>query len=223
MLGPAGYVIPNTDNPTTDVMNPTLTLLQGNSHATRQYPLLQKLGQFNLNAQTELLDNSWDFQRMGLPTNTSFRIPAIYMLAPGMSQDIWAKLYSNALWTIVKLIFPSYPNMTVPGPLWPLDRDVDFVFYGGVVQPNFPASAPDFHPMLSNFACDDTSAQQAVNNLIARIQGNKPAVRDLAWQMANAFISLYQRAIQAYQNQGMTPPPQLQQDINTLTQFLSTL
>ena len=225
MLGPTGYVIPNTGDPATDVMNPTLRLLQGNSHLARQFPMLQKLGQYNLDAQTELLENSWDFLRMGLPTNFSFRIPAVYTLFPGLNQEAWAQAYSAAVWAIVKMIFPSYPNTAIPGPLWPLDRDVDFVFYGQIIQPNFPASAPDFQPGLSNFACgDETVARKNVDDLIDRIQGNKSRnIHDVAWMMASGLINLYQRAIQAYQNQGRSPPPQLQQDLNTLTQLLSTL
>ena len=165
LLGPAGYVIPNTGDPAADIMNPTLTLLQGTSHITRPFALLQKLGRYDLNAQTQLLDNSWDFQRMGISSNNgdgsyqSFRIPLIYTLAaPGMKQEAWAQAYSNVLWAIVGMIFPKYPDMTIAGPLWPLDRDVDFIYYGGVIQPNFPAAAPDFHPVLGNFACGDEAA-----------------------------------------------------------------
>ena len=226
MLGPGGYVIPNTDDPATDLMNPTLQLLQGNSQLARQFPLLQKLGQYNLNAQTELLDNSWDFQRMGLGSYLTFRIPIVYTLAPGMNEAAWAQAYSNALWTIVGMIFPAYPNMAVPGPLWPLDRDVDFTFYRSL---GFPVGPPDFHPFLANFVCgDDAVALAAVNNLIDRIQGNKPAVRDVAWNMAGAFIQLYQTVINNYQAVTGTPLPpqlqqQLQQNITTLQQFQATL
>ena len=49
-----------------------------------------------------------------------------------------------------------------------------------------------------------------MNDLINHIQGNKqnaPAVPDRARTMTEAFIALYQRAIQAYQNQNMSPPP----------------
>ena len=81
---------------------------------------------------------------------------------------------------------------------------------------------------------DRSLADDRVQDLIDRIQGNKdPHVPDVAENMTLAFISLYQRVIQAYKNMmNVQPPPppaqvqamqaqidQLQQKIDVLNRF----
>lgn len=218
----------NTGDPNTDVMNPTLGLLEGTAHMTRQFPLLRKLGPYNLNAHTELLDNKWEFAQMRwvyehrrLRANTDFRIPVVYTLPPAPDAAALAMAYATARQAILNLLFPS--GMAVPGPLWPLDRDTEFVYYSALF--GWGTGAPDFHPRLRSFcSLDSQEVETLVQQLIDRIQGDKDrGIHELAWQMTQAFINLYTRAIQAYQNHGMSPPPQLQQDIDTLNQYLQTL
>ncbi|MBU4272379.1 MAG: pilus assembly protein [Planctomycetes bacterium] len=241
-LGPPGSIDPNTD-----VMNPTLGLLQGSADMVRQFPMLGKMGQYHLNAQTELLDNTWDFQRMGLGANTAFRIPTIYILPPAPDQEAWAQAYSNVRNEILGMIFGPVDPRTLEPPIWPLDRETDFITYGQIIQlvePSWNPASPDFHPWLRGFcSLDTTLADERVYGLddapglIDRIQGNKDRrVSSLAESMSRAFINLYQRAIQAYQSLlGADPPPsaaqraamqaeigQLQQKIDTLNQFLQT-
>ena len=49
---------------------------------TRQFPLLgASSGQYTINAQDWLIDDKWQYQRMGLPDNWERRIPVIYALA----------------------------------------------------------------------------------------------------------------------------------------------
>jgi hypothetical protein len=236
-LGPIGNVIPNTDNPSTDVMNPTLELRRGSAHAARQYPMLRSLGQYSLNAHTELLDNTWDFRRMGLWGNTDFRIPLVYTLAPVAAQQAWAAVYNAARQAIITMLFPS--GMNVRGPLWPLDRDDEFIYYSQLF--GWGSGAPDFHPRLAGFcSLDRKLADDRVNDLVNHIQGKKDQrnhIADVAETMTRAFINLYERSIQAYRRlMNATPPPppgqlanmqaqinQLQQKIDTLNQFLQTL
>jgi hypothetical protein len=104
-----------------------------------------------------------------------------------------------------------------------LDRDEEFISYGALS--GWGTGAPDFHPRLQAFcSLDRQEADVLVKQLIDRIQGDKNrGVPGVARQMTQAFINLYTRAIQAYQAQHVTPPPQLQQNIIVLNQFLQTL
>jgi hypothetical protein len=235
-LGPIANVIPNTDNPSTDVMNPTLQLLQGSAHLTRQFPMLGKLGPYNLNAQTQVLDNTWDFGRMGLVSNTALRIPLVYTLAPVATQQAWADVYSRARQAILDMIFgPSAPGSDEPA-IWPLDREKDFATYGQVIRlvnPNWSVASPDFQPRLEGFCSLDKSvADEQVYGLdspptaglIDRIQGNTDRnAESVAKTMTRAFINLYTQALQASKQTNTPVPGDLQQNINTLNQFLQTL
>ena len=229
LLDPGGFVVP----PKTDVMNPTLELLQGNSHLSRKFPMLGKLGHYDLTAQTQLLDNKWEFERLGLSHNEDLRIPVVYTLPPAPKTESMALEYSKARQAILDILLNSKA-------LWPLDREADFVTYGLIIQqvdPTYGIGTPDFHPRLQGFCSLDKSlVDELVRNLIDRIQGKKdPRVADVAETMTRAFIGLYQRAIQAYKNLiSANPPPsnisdiqsqinQLQQKIDTLNQFLQTL
>ncbi len=121
--------------------------------------------------------------------------------------------------------------------LQPLDNDPDFIAYS--ILFHWGSGAPDFYPRLSQFCSVDSQVAQAqVQSLIDRIQGKaKPHVPSVAETMTRAFINLYQRVIQAYQNQMNTVPPPsqsqiaaiqasiaaLRAEIKTLTTFLKTL
>ena len=97
--------------------------------------------------------------------------------------------------------------------------------------------APDFHPRLAIFCTLETSVvNELVSSLIDQIQGkNNPHVAGVAEQMTDAFIALYERMIQDYQNQinalpsGSDPSglqatiTQLKQYVKQLQQFLKSL
>ncbi len=252
-LGPSGYVAPNTGNPTTDVMNFELGFTQGSANLTRQFPLFTNLPPYRLTAQTDLLDNKWEFERMQwlhvyadssehpryLQSNMDLRVPVVYIMYPGVNQGAWAKAYSEARQTIIDLIQPfaippnpvANPNAAEP-PLWALYPDAEFKYYGSLgLSPQTGNLPYDWEPTLgSNIICgDDTSVRAAIDNLIDRIQGNaQQGVHDVAWTMAKGFIQLYQYVINNYQLvTGTALPPQLQQtlqqDINILTLSLPTL
>ena len=48
---------------------------------TRKYPLLGKMGTYTIEAQTWLIDDKWQYQRMGMGDNCQRRIPVLYALA----------------------------------------------------------------------------------------------------------------------------------------------
>lgn len=236
-LGPPGALDPNTE-----VMEPTLGLIEGRAGMVRQFPMLGTLGQFHLDAQTELLDNSWDFQRMGLGANTAFRIPTIYILPPAPEQEDWVSDYRYARKQILALIFAPSDPRTLEPPIWPLDREVDFAKYGLVIQRALPErhwslASPDFHPSLRLCSyppicfCGSDQPEDVINELVER------RIPELPENMTRRFINLYESAIQAYETLlAAEPPPspaqiaamkaeidQLQKKIDALNQFLQKL
>ena len=207
-----------------EVLDPTRGLREGMAGLTKNYAMLNRLPQYHMDAKTWMIDDRWQYQQMwpwGLVDNNQRRIPVLYILA-----EAPAALSNGYLQAIMAIIdAPFRPQLS------PLDSDSDFIKYTG--------GAPDFHPRLGQFCTlDQGVAQQQVQNLIERIQGNKnPRVPSLAKTMTWAFINLYQSVIQQYNNQiNAVPPPsqaqiaalqasikQLQSEIQVLQQFLKTL
>ena len=145
LLDPGGIVAP-----TNEILDPTVGLLKGSAHMDREFPLLRKLGPYDLNAATELLGDTWEFQRMGLPNNEYYRIPLVYTLPPAPDTAMFAAAYNAARRTILNMLAGSKA-------LWPLDRDEEFIYYywigfgpwtagfpsspAGILQPG-PANRP---------------------------------------------------------------------------------
>ncbi len=213
-----------------DLLDPTRGLRQGTASLTRRYAMVAKMGSFNLEAASVLLDDRWQHGQMSwsyggdtatVPSNTSWRIPVIYAIQTAAAR--YAGSYVDA---VVAIYYASFRDA-----LAPLDRDDEFIKYRG--------GAPDFYPRLNRFcSLDKELADARVDDLINRIQGrDDPRVPDVAETMTVAFIDLYRRTIEAYQRLlGATPPPsqteiaamraeikQLEKKIDTLEQFLKTL
>jgi hypothetical protein len=123
--------------------------------------------------------------------------------------------------------------------LAPLDADPDFIYYGSLFGWGGP---PDFYPQIQSMCTiDRTLTDKAVQQLVDRIQGNNarwPRVPSLAEVMARSFLSLYQRALNAFeailaQKKPPAPPqmialahsqiPMLKVDIAILRQFLQMI
>jgi hypothetical protein len=211
-----------------ELLDPTRGFRQGTADLTREYPLLAKMGEYHLEANTRLLDDKWEYQRMSWPElnywlsdNQQRRIPVIYDLAKA-SRDV-VDAYVQAL--LALLGAPVRPQID------PLDRDDEFLKYLG--------SAPDFIPRLQQFcSLDATEASRHVKDLVDWIQGNKQRrVSSVADRMAHAFIHLYEEAIDRLQSQLSAISPEfpaqraailaeiarLQAKIDALNQFLTTL
>ncbi len=192
------------------VLDPTQGFRQGTADLQRSYPLLSKGGQYSQHAETELLDDRWEYPEMGMGSNFQQRIPVIYQLAQA-SQSL-VQNYVSAAEAVI--------SANQGAGLAPLDHDPEFIQYRG--------AAPDFHPRLQQFcSLDQQQAQTAVQNLTDNIQGKKdPHVASVAETMTRAFIGLYQGVIAQLQQsgQGNSPLiPQFQNNIKILNQFLGTL
>ncbi len=189
----------------TELLDPTRGLRTGSAGLTRQYPMLGKLPQFQLTANTYMLDDRWQYPQMNMGSNTDHRIPILYTLPE--APDKYLNAYVQAYMNIINA--PFQPQ------LQPLDNDPDFLAFQG--------SAPDFYPRLALFcSADRAAAQQPMQNLINRIQGSKkPQVASVAQVMAQAFIGLYQQMIRVSKNPAQIAL--LQKWISELQQFLASL
>ena len=217
-----------------DLLDPTRGLREGSASLTRRFPLLGKMGSYTISAQTWLIDDKWQYPRMGLGSTWQRRVPVLYALAEAPASQVNA--YVQSVLAIMGAALQSQ--------LAPLDKDPDFPYYGALFG---WGGAPDFHPPVQSMCTTDrTLTDPAVQNLIDRIQGNnstKPPIPSLAQTMALAFVSpqppvgLYQRALAAFQAiQNANPPaspqmiglaqsqiPQLQSNIQQLQTFLQKI
>jgi hypothetical protein len=212
-----------------ELLDETRGLREGSASLTRPYPLLGKMGAYTINAQTWLVDDKWQYQRMGMFSNEQRRIPVLYALAQASSS-----LVNSYVQSVLAISQASFQTQ-----LAPLDHDPDFIYYGSLFG---WGGAPDFYPRIQRMCTTDRKVTDpAVKNLIDRIQGNPakhPRVPSLAQTMAQAFLGLYQRALGAFQAilQQKNPPaspqmvalaqsqiPQLQANIQVLTQFLQNI
>lgn len=185
-----------------DLLDPGRHLRSGRAELTREFPLLATLGPYRMDTETELLDNRWEFSRMGLGHNGDHRIPAVYSLPT--APPSFSLAYVQAARAILRM---PYRNA-----LRVLDRDDEFAAYG--MRFGWGGGSPDFHPSLQRFcSLDRQTAQDSVDNLVERITGvrggpGQAHIPSLAEQMARAFRDLYRRVIQELQNQlNAVPPP----------------
>jgi len=172
----------------TTLLDTTRGVVRGYATLTRGYAMLGKMGNYDVLAETHLIDDKWQYHEMGL-NNDSRRSQVVYML-PTASSAAYVRAATNLFYTF-------YVNAPYATYLAPLDRDPEYIAYRG--------SAPDFHPRLSGFCTLDKSAvDEHVQNLIDRIQGrhdDQVSVPGLAERMTQAFISLYNEMIRDYQGQ----------------------
>ena len=220
--------IPSLDDPRVDLpvargplpgvtvkqtLDPTQGFRQGTAEMQRAYPLLSKVGPYSLNAQTEFLDNLWQYGQMGMGSNYQPRIPVLYVLPQGDPSLVQA--YVTAAMAVV--------NANQQPGLAPLNNDPDFIQYRGAPR-HFINEHARFQIICS---LDQQQTQTAVQNLIDRIQGNKDLnIDSMAKYMTLAFIGLYQGEINQLQQSSQdnsTLIAQLQNDIQILQQFLATL
>jgi hypothetical protein len=243
-LGPGGLVI----SPKSDALDPTLGMLEEQAGLTQRFPLMQRWPPYHLTGRTDLLDNTWEFQRMGIAYNTDMRIPVVYTLPSALNQEVYAEKYKLAAIEILKMLSTVAPGIGEPA-LGVLDREVDFITYGRIIQqfdPRKVPGCPDFHPPRSGpgIGADLATSVVLVNNwvygigpqfdgngLIDQIKGgthkidgiSTPPAESIPKFMTKSFILFYTQTIMAYLNAGQTPPPELQKNANTLERYLLTL
>jgi len=210
------------------LLDPNRGMRQGTARLQRPFPMLQRLGDLRFTAETELLDQKWQYWGMGLSSSWDLRVPVIYSLP--RAPAALAMAYFQAAQAILQAAF--YRDLW---PLdlwayWPLDwNDEWFVymrrFWRIPPLPQVIPGPPDFHPGLGatcgteadpfrhNCFCDvdHSIARKAVDDLIDRIKGNPDrGVHGVPWQMARAYIGLYRAVINELQrliNATPAPPP----------------
>lgn len=226
-----------------ELLDPTRGLRRGEARLERNYPMLAKLGPYDLQARHRFLDDKWPYQRTGwadqgelLPTNAWRRIPVIYRL-PRVSS-----FYVNAYVAAANAIAAA----TFRDDLAPLETWKDDEFVGYALRFGWPVPRRDFHPQLRRFCTLDLAvADDHAQNLIDHIrggverdaEGNVRRIPSVAERLAEAFIALYERVIRELEAQlNAVPPPSpaeiaamgaeindLNAKIAILEQFLATL
>ncbi len=166
---------------------------EGSSNIERNFPMLGRLGTYRLDARDSLLDNLWQYQRTGIPSNRHRRLPALYELARAPAS--YSQAYVEAVVAI--LYNPSRAALD------PLDRDDEFLGYSA--RFGWGAGAPDFHPRLTRFcSLSHETAAERTDDVVERIIGRTERDADgnvtdhtpsLAERMTRAWIRLYRRVI----------------------------
>ena len=210
-----------------DLLNPSRGMRSGAAEMTHLYPMLKRLGNFHLQAATEILDDAWRTAEMGNPNN-HFRLNLIYPTFQPPDR------YNPVLPVLLQI----YNSIYRQGQLALLyGTDPDFMRFQSLYGQPIPYYIDSIRGWTRlNFGCnmDAATVQQAVDDLVDRLQGAKRKVGPLA-DMSKALKGYYQ-AVQAKIRKLMqaTPPPpnagQMQADlalldgyILLLDQFISTL
>lgn len=212
-----------------DVFDVTGGMVHGYATIQRPFPMLGRLGHFDLRADAYLVRGQWQYHEMGYYGNNDRRSPIIYDLSSSSNTTATTTASNAYITTATNLYYTFYFNSPWREYLAPLDRDPEFIAYQG--------GAPDFHPRLQSFCTLDKSAvDERVDRLIERIEGRGNShAGGVAETMAHAFRALYQRMIRDYEAQIAAMPlgsdtsalraliAQLQQKITQLDTFLRSL
>jgi hypothetical protein len=173
-----------------DLLDPTRGLYTGSSDIRRGYAMLATMGDYHLDSYARLLDDKWQYQRMGLPNNRNLRSWRLYNIE---MPNVVARM-QEAQVRVGTSYHQRAPNLYER--LTPLDNDLHFLYLRG--------SSPNFYPRLRR-ACtvDREEVGRRVEDLITRIVGDperEPPIDSLARRMRSAFRNLYRDAVQQYQD-----------------------
>ncbi len=189
---PRGAIVNN------NLLNPARGARRGTASLSREWPMLSSLGQFHTRAQCPLLDDAWQFSRMGLSHNVDRRIPVLYELDKADPALVTA--YMNAVHAILEN--PDLPVLQI------LDNDPEWQYYHRMFPPHpmygwYIGEAPDFHPGMDRFcSLDHEVAQERVDRLV------EDRIPNVARKVARAFKNMYQRVLNRLLNpwDGDAPP-----------------
>jgi hypothetical protein len=95
------------------VLDPTQGFRQGTADLQRSFPLLSRAGQYSQHAETEFLDNMWQYAEMGLGSNYQQRIPVIYVL-PKAAPSLVQAYVSAAMAVISANQAPALASLSYP-------------------------------------------------------------------------------------------------------------
>lgn len=234
--------LPQGLDPRRWLLDPSRGLRRGKSYLERPYALLAKMGGFTFDVGHDLLDDCWQYQRMGLHGTVQRRIPTLYVLAKAGSGHVRA--YLAAVGTIVVAL--DDPDLA------PLDRDEESIAYGNRFGWGCHY-ARDFHPYMNGFCQLPTdSVGDLLDDYVDKVEGEYEVdeqghvIRDVPSvpeEMAGWFIGLFERVIQTlrYEIDSLPPPANrtpeqnavasgnaaeiaaLERRIERLQQFLQTL
>lgn len=175
-----------------NLLDETRGLRGGHADLSRSYPLMAKLGKYDIQASTFLVDDKWQYNTptMGMPHNLAHRIPIIYTLPTAASSMMSG--YIGAAMAIL--------DGSLQSALSPLDHDSDFIYYSALFSGG-PGSAPDFQPRVQRFcSTDKTTSDAAVQNVIDRIN-------NLDTTMTERFLRLYKDARRRFEAILAAKPP----------------
>ena len=176
-----------------DLLNPTRGARLGRAAMQRDQPIPPRVGKLDYDVSDLILDDQWQYERMGLVHTQQRRIPVIYALqqAPaGLSQE-----YINAVMAI-------YYWNGYQVDLAPLDREADF--------PRLGVPGADFHPPLprdpatqvpeypaAKFSSTDTDEVRETNvePLLEEMIPNVPE------SMTRGYLARYRMALQRKEQQ----------------------
>ncbi len=162
-----------------NLLDPTTGLQLGQSDIVRSMAMLaQALPPTRFDLKHPLLDNAWQYQRMGLGSNQQLREPVIYQF-PQVSGDL-----NQAYVSSVVAIYSS----PLQAQWMTLDRDPQILAFYGHYH--------DFHPRLHHFCSLDKQSirQNQVQRLIDHIQGStQPKIESVAQRMINFFTNMYRQ------------------------------
>ncbi len=185
------------------LLDPTQGLREGSAELTRTYPLLAKMGSYTITARTWLIDNKWQYQRMGMGSNLQRRIPVLYALAEAPASLVNSYVQSGLAISRGSLQLAQAP----------LDNDPDFIYYGALFG---WGGARDFHPRFQQMCTTDRGlTAKSAQRLIDQIQGKqtrRERISSVAEVMAGSFLGLYQGALGQFQailkQKNPSAPPQ---------------
>jgi hypothetical protein len=185
-----------------DLFDPTRGLRQGRASVTRDFPLIRKMGDFHLESRVTMLDDHWQYSRMGIPSTVHRRLPFIYTMpfeydAGADSYGLWKLIASHGGYAAARGQFSGYDGCQT------IEKDQDFIQFGPLVGRN----PQDFHPRLQRFcSLEQQTADDRVQNLVDRIRGRKQrtasgiviVVDSVALRMTKSFLSLYRSLVNEF-------------------------
>jgi hypothetical protein len=205
-----------------DLLDPSRGMREGASDLVHVYPMLKKLGNFHLRAETQTLDDAWRSAEMGI-CNHCLRLPLIY-------PEFMPPETNNPVMPVLMKIYNSIHSQKLLALLFGLDPDFQkFQMLYGRSIPMFIQGIPGWTSLHFGCTADPAVVEQAVDDLIERIQGSRKMAGPLA-SLSNALKGYYQ-SVQAVIKAQMQADPrpsaekmaELQRDYDMLEGYIKLI